>query len=114
MQRESNCRLISAGLGTLIRGLCFLACDAISLSRTCLHSTTQLSQIYTPGPAISFLTSACDLPQKLHSVIFVGRAIEFIPFYRLNSLPFLRTQGSPCAIAPLHPPAHKLWPLPAT
>jgi len=50
----------------------FLACEASSLSRTCLQRTTQLSQMNTPGPAISFLTSACDLPQKLHSVMFVA------------------------------------------
>src|SRR3954451_16925311 len=33
----------------------------ISLQRS-MHS----SQMYTPGPAISFLTCFCDLPQKLH------------------------------------------------
>src|SRR5437773_9977337 len=97
-----------------MRGLCLLAAVESSLSRTCLQRMTQLSQMYTPGPAMSFLTSACDLPQKLHSVILVGRAIEFMPFYRLNSLPSPRAQVSPCAIAPLHPPAHKLWPLPPT
>src|SRR3989442_14653888 len=97
-----------------MRGLCFLSCFASSLSRTCLQRTTQLSQIYTPGPAMSFLTSACDLPQKLHIVIFVGRAIEFIPFYRLNSLPSPPVRESPCVIAPLHPPARKPWLLPGT
>jgi hypothetical protein len=35
----------------------------------------QLSQIYTPGPAISFLTSAAVLPQKLQSVMLFERAI---------------------------------------
>src|SRR5580693_9457064 len=34
----------------------------ISLQRS-MHS----SQMYTPGPAISFLTCRWDLPQKLHS-----------------------------------------------
>src|SRR5690606_39035497 len=33
----------------------------ISLQRS-MHS----SQMYTPGPAISFLTCFCDLPQKEH------------------------------------------------
>src|SRR5687767_7085683 len=33
----------------------------ISLQRS-MHS----SQMYTPGPAMSFLTCFCDLPQKLH------------------------------------------------
>src|SRR5258707_15648244 len=113
MQRESNCRLISAGLGTLIRGLCFLACDAISLSRTCLHSTTQLSQIYTPGPAISFFTSACDLPQKLHSVIFVGRA-KLIPFCLPNLSLVRQVRESLCGTGRLHPPARKPSLRPAT
>jgi hypothetical protein len=31
----------------------------------------------TPGPAMSFFTSAWDFPQKLHIVMFVGRAIQF-------------------------------------
>src|SRR5271167_716194 len=45
----------------------------ISLQRS-MHS----SQMYTPGPAISFLTCRCDLPQKLHrscSLESVGLAI---------------------------------------
>src|ERR1700728_5341506 len=46
----------------------------ISLQRS-MHS----SQMYTPGPAISFLTCRCDLPQKLHrscSLESVGLAIS--------------------------------------
>src|SRR3954449_2661677 len=31
-----------------------------------LHRSMHSSQMYTPGPAISFLTCFCDLPQKLH------------------------------------------------
>src|ERR1039458_9838367 len=31
-----------------------------------LHSSMHSSQMYTPGPAISFFTCFCDLPQKLH------------------------------------------------
>src|SRR3954464_13042597 len=49
----------------------------ISLQRS-MHS----SQMYTPGPAMSFLTWRCDLPQKLHrscSFESVGRATEFLP-----------------------------------
>jgi hypothetical protein len=36
----------------------------------------QLSQIKTPGPAMSFLTSACDFPQKLQSVMLLGLAMS--------------------------------------
>src|SRR3954464_10654878 len=46
----------------------------ISLQRS-MHS----SQMYTPGPAISFLTCRCDFPQKEHSscsLVSVGRAIS--------------------------------------
>src|SRR3954451_418817 len=49
----------------------------ISLQRS-MHS----SQMYTPGPAISFLTWRCDLPQKLQrscSLESVGRAIRLSP-----------------------------------
>src|SRR5437588_12223746 len=48
----------------------------ISLQRS-MHS----SQMYTPGPAISFLTCLWDLPQKLQrscSLESVGRAIRFL------------------------------------
>src|SRR4051812_16783870 len=31
-----------------------------------LHSSMHSSQMYTDGPAISFFTCFCDLPQKLH------------------------------------------------
>ena len=46
----------------------------ISLQRS-MHS----SQMYTPGPAISFLTCRCDLPQKEQrscSLESVGRAMS--------------------------------------
>src|SRR5579884_1388655 len=52
----------------------------ISLQRS-MHS----SQMYTPGPAISFLTCRCDLPQKLQrscSLESVGRAIRFLSLGR--------------------------------
>src|SRR3954447_15021562 len=48
----------------------------ISLQRS-MHS----SQMYTPGPAISFLTCRCDLPQKLQrscSLESVGRAMRSV------------------------------------
>src|SRR5271155_126477 len=48
----------------------------ISLQRS-MHS----SQMYTPGPAISFLTCRWDLPQKLQrscSLESVGRAMRFL------------------------------------
>src|SRR3954447_10274241 len=50
----------------------------ISLQRS-MHS----SQMYTPGPAMSFLTCRCDLPQKLQrscSFPSLARAIRS-PFY---------------------------------
>src|SRR3954470_11387259 len=51
----------------------------ISLQRS-MHS----SQMYTPGPAISFLTCRCDLPQKEQrscSLESVGRATSLaLPF----------------------------------
>src|SRR5438445_2192543 len=76
----------------LILGLCFLSWEANSLSRTCLHKTTQLSQMYTPGPAMSFLTSACDLPQKLQSVMLVGRAtVIFDLRFSIYDLKFVRS-----------------------
>src|SRR6516165_4406883 len=75
MQCRSSSRRISAGRGTLLMGLCLdRSFAAASASSTFLHRTTQLSQMYTPGPEMSFLTSAWDLPQKLHSVSWVGRA----------------------------------------
>src|SRR4051812_21564367 len=49
----------------------------ISLQRS-MHS----SQMYTPGPAMSFLTCLCDLPQKEQSSCSfesVGRAILLFP-----------------------------------
>src|SRR6266513_1657777 len=54
----------------------------ISLQRS-MHS----SQMYTPGPAISFLTWRCDLPQKLQrscSLPSLARAIpvSFYPEFR--------------------------------
>src|SRR3954466_11355381 len=55
----------------------------ISLQRS-MHS----SQMYTPGPAISFLTCRCDLPQKEQrscSLESVGRATGFpLPFRPLR------------------------------
>src|SRR5271166_6592431 len=44
-----------------------------------LHRSMHSSQMYTPGPAISFLTCRWDLPQKLHrscSLESVGLAIS--------------------------------------
>src|SRR3712207_3187447 len=56
----------------------------ISLQRS-MHS----SQMYTPGPAISFLTCRWLLPQKLQSscsLLSVGRAISlrYSPLVRLD------------------------------
>src|SRR5438876_6904756 len=38
-----------------------------SSSMISLHRSMHSSQMYTPGPAISFFTCRWDLPQKLHS-----------------------------------------------
>src|SRR6185312_1650259 len=49
-----------------------------SLSMISLQRSMHSSQMYTPGPAISFLTCRCDLPQKEQrscSLESVGRAI---------------------------------------
>src|ERR1700675_2547492 len=40
-----------------------------------LQTLMQLSQMYTPGPAMSLRTSAWLLPQKEHMVRFEARAI---------------------------------------
>src|SRR5689334_17877782 len=37
-----------------------------SSSMISLHKSMHSSQMYTPGPAMSFLTCFCDLPQKEH------------------------------------------------
>src|SRR6266576_4755618 len=69
---------MSFGRGRLSRSSCAGAVSSssmISLQRS-MHS----SQMYTPGPAMSFLTCRCDLPQKEHSscsLESVGRAILF-------------------------------------
>src|SRR5215204_1955172 len=57
----------------------------ISLQRS-MHS----SQMYTPGPAISFLTCLCDLPQKEQrscSLESVGRATRSPPASVLGDHP---------------------------
>src|SRR5215213_4287576 len=56
----------------------------ISLQRS-MHS----SQMYTPGPAISFLTCRCDFPQKEQrscSLESVGRAISVSSVLRDHSV----------------------------
>jgi hypothetical protein len=55
---------------------CFSVSERDSFSSTPLQTPTQASQMYTPGPAISRFTSAFDLPQKLHIVIWVARAMD--------------------------------------
>src|SRR5918993_5914726 len=69
----------------------------ISLQRS-MHS----SQMYTPGPAISFLTWRCDFPQKLQrscSLESVGLAISLLPLDRsgraLDPVPRIETPGAP-------------------
>src|SRR5947199_6252377 len=60
-----------------------------------LHRSMHSSQMYTPGPAISFLTCRCDLPQKLHrscSLESVGRAM--LPSQAWSESTTRRTKGS--------------------
>src|ERR1700727_807939 len=67
----------------------------ISLQRS-MHS----SQIYTPGPAISFLTCLWDLPQKLHrscSLESVGRAM-YCPLPGRLAPPYPSTKGNPLVL----------------
>src|SRR5438270_13268034 len=72
----SRDRRISAGLGTRIVDDCRRASSFSSLSRMLLQTLMQLSQIYTPGPAMSLRTSAWLLPQKEHMVRLEARAIS--------------------------------------
>src|SRR3954453_22888031 len=65
----------------------------ISLQRS-MHS----SQMYTPGPAISFLTCRCDFPQKLQrscSFPSLARAIpvSFYPDFRKTARAFVLSDG---------------------
>src|ERR1035437_4127898 len=50
-------------------GLASAAGALTSRSMMVLQTFTHESQMYTPGPAIIFFTSACDLPQKEQSVM---------------------------------------------
>src|SRR6266404_3563518 len=70
-----------------------------------LQTLMQLSQIYTPGPAISLRTSAWLLPQNEHMVRFVARAIvlplgEQLLFLRFAAAAFRFARMG--AIQPLH------------
>src|SRR5690606_26312637 len=57
--------LISLGLGRSPPHGCSWD-SASSSSMISLHSSMHSSQMYTPGPAMSFLTCFCDLPQNEH------------------------------------------------
>src|SRR3954447_318986 len=63
----------------------------ISLQRS-MHS----SQMYTPGPAISFFTCRCDLPQKLQrSCSFPSLALATTsPFSRFSPRCLARRPGA--------------------
>src|ERR1019366_7982374 len=50
-------------------GLASAAGALTSRSMIVLQTFTHESQMYTPGPAIIFFTSACDLPQKEQRVM---------------------------------------------
>src|SRR5271157_3561247 len=55
---------MSRGLGSVSRSS--VAGTASSSSMMSLQRSMHSSQMYTPGPAMSFLTCFCDLPQKEH------------------------------------------------
>src|SRR5580658_7015801 len=57
--------------GLIIRtaGFTSMAGCFTSRSMIVLQTLTHESQMYTPGPAMIFFTSACDFPQKEQSVI---------------------------------------------
>src|SRR5271157_4785158 len=57
------------GLIILKAGFTSTAGCFTSLSMIVLQTLTHESQMYTPGPAMIFFTSACDFPQKEHSVM---------------------------------------------
>src|ERR1700677_3825127 len=68
-----------------------------SSSMISLHRSMHSSQMYTPGPAISFLTCLCDLPQKLHrscSLESVGRAISVLRDHAVDDPVVLRLFGA--------------------
>src|SRR3954469_6784453 len=76
MTYASSERRISAGFGTRRVADWRRLSSFSSLSRMPLQTLMQLSQMYTPGPAMSLRTSAWLLPQKEHMVRFEARAIE--------------------------------------
>ncbi len=55
---------MSRGLGRLSKSR--VAGAVSSSSMISLQRSMHSSQMYTPGPAMSFFTWRCDLPQKLH------------------------------------------------
>src|SRR5436190_23581440 len=70
-----------------------------SSSMISLHRSMHSSQLYTPGPAISFLTCRWDLPQKLHnscSLESVGLAMGS------NALSCLACGGGPPLVLGYH------------
>src|SRR6266496_2496379 len=67
-----------------------------------LHRSMHSSQMYTPGPAMSFLTCFCDLPQKEH-------------FSRSPPSPMRATYdpfapGTGAVARPVHSPTVPPWP----
>src|SRR5919112_4630740 len=61
-----------------------------SSSMSSLQRSMHSSQMYTPGPAISFLTCRCDFPQKEQrscSLESVGRATSLPPELVLRDHP---------------------------
>src|SRR5436190_10468998 len=63
-----------------------------SSSMISLHRSMHSSQMYTPGPAISFLTCRWDLPQKLQ------RSCSFESVGRAKIPPYSAAQGTSLAV----------------
>src|ERR1700761_6795806 len=77
---------ISAGLGS--SSSLTSSASASSSSMMSLHRSMHSSQMYTPGPAMSFLTCFCDFPQKEHFT----RALDS-PNLATARSPYLRDAG---------------------
>src|SRR4051812_26414137 len=74
-----------------------------SSSMISLHRSMHSSQMYTPGPAMSFLTCFCDLPQKEHfsrSLVSPTRATDAPSLGSSNVPDATFRRGSPHPLKP--------------
>jgi len=80
---------MSAGLGTRRAVFDFRLSSLNSFSRIPLQIVMQLSQIKTPGPAMSLRTSAWPFPQNEHIVRLVGRAMAYSDAFGTSLIPLI-------------------------